>query len=148
MDYQKLKDEIAADEGYRTDIYLDHLGYPTVGIGHLILKTDHEYGKPVGTKITDARVTELFLSDIESSVKDAKKLFLNFDTCSDNVQRILVNMMFNLGYTRLSKFKKFKAAIESRNWKQAAIEGADSLWFKQVPNRARRLMDRLKNESN
>jgi GH24 family phage-related lysozyme (muramidase) len=145
MDYQKLKDEISADEGYRTDIYLDHLGYPTVGIGHLILKTDAEYGKPVGTKITDARVTELFLSDIESSIKDAKKLFVNFDTCSDDIQRILVNMVFNLGYTRFSKFKKFKAAIESRNWKQAAIEGADSLWYKQVPNRARRLMDRLKN---
>lgn len=145
MDYQKLKDEIAADEGYRTDIYLDHLGYPTVGIGHLILKTDAEHGKPVGTKITDARITELFLSDIESSVKDAKKLFVNFDTCSDDIQRILVNMMFNLGYTRFSKFKKFKAAIESRNWKQAAIEGTDSLWFKQVPNRARRLMERLQN---
>jgi lysozyme len=145
MDYQKLKDEIAADEGYRTDIYLDHLGYPTVGIGHLILKTDAEHGKPVGTKITDARVTELFLSDIESSVKDAKKLFANFETCSDEIQRILVNMMFNLGYTRFSKFKKFKAAIESRNWKQAAIEGTDSLWFKQVPNRARRLMERLQN---
>jgi GH24 family phage-related lysozyme (muramidase) len=145
MDYQKLKDEIAADEGYRTDIYLDHLGYPTVGIGHLILKTDAEYGKPVGTKITDARVTELFLSDIESSIKDAKKLFVNFDTCSDDIQRILVNMMFNLGYTRFSKFKKFKTAIESRNWYQASIEGTDSLWFKQVPNRARRLMERVKN---
>jgi GH24 family phage-related lysozyme (muramidase) len=145
MDYQKLKDEIAADEGYRTDIYLDHLGYPTVGIGHLILKTDAEYGKPVGTKVTDARVRELFLSDIEGSVKDAKKLFANFETCSDDIQRILVNMMFNLGYTRFSKFKKFKTAIESRNWKQAAIEGTDSLWFKQVPNRARRLMERLNN---
>lgn len=148
MNYQKLKEELGADEGYRTDIYLDHLGYPTVGIGHLILKTDAEYGKPVGTKITEARVTELFMKDIETSVSDAKKLFSNFDSCSDNVQRVLVNMMFNLGYTRFSKFKNFKAAIESKNWKQAAIEGADSLWFKQVPNRAKRLMDRLKNENN
>jgi GH24 family phage-related lysozyme (muramidase) len=145
MDYQKLKDEIAADEGYRTDIYLDHLGYPTVGIGHLILKTDAEYGKPVGSKITDARVTELFLSDIESSIKDSKKLFANFDSCPDGIQRVLVNMMFNLGYTRFSKFKKFKVAIEGRDWNRAAIEGTDSLWFKQVPNRARRLMERLKN---
>jgi GH24 family phage-related lysozyme (muramidase) len=145
MDYQKLKDEVAADEGYSNEIYLDHLGYPTVGIGHLILKTDAEYGKPVGTKVTDARVTELFLSDIEGSVKDTKKLFANFETCSEDIQRVLVNMMFNLGFTRFSKFKKFKAAIETRNWKQAAIEGTDSLWFKQVPNRARRLMERLSN---
>jgi len=145
MDYQKLKDELSVDEGYRNEIYLDHLGYPTIGIGHLILKSDPEYGKPVGTLVSGERITELFIADVENSIKDAKKLFSNFDTCSDDIQRVLVNMMFNLGYTRFSKFKKFKAAIEARNWKQAAIEGADSLWYKQVPNRARRLMERLKN---
>lgn len=145
MNYEILKKEIMDDEGVKYEIYLDHLGYPTVGIGHLIKPDDPEYGKPIGTKVTDKRVTELFIADAESAIKDCKKLFANFDTIPEDIQHVLVNMMFNLGYTRLSKFKNFKAALDVRNWKKASIEGRDSLWYKQVPNRAKRLMDRLEN---
>lgn len=146
MNYEKLKKEIIDDEGVKYEIYLDHLGYPTVGIGHLIKKDDLEYGKPIGTKVTEKRVSELFITDADSAIKDCKKLFFNFDTLPENIQHVLVNMMFNLGYTRFSKFKNFKAAIDVRNWKKASEEGRDSLWYKQVPNRAKRLMDRLQNE--
>lgn len=146
MNYKILKEEIMADEGVRYEIYLDHLGYPTVGIGHLIKKDDPEYGKPIGTKVTSERVGELFIADAESAIKDCKKLFSNFDTIPENIQHVLVNMMFNLGLSRFSKFKNFKAAIDVRDWKKASIEGKDSLWYKQVPNRAKRLMDRLQNE--
>ena len=145
MNYKILKEEIMADEGVKYEIYLDHLGYPTVGIGHLIKPNDQEYGKPIGTKVTSERVGELFIADAESAIKDCKKLFNNFDTIPEDIQHVLVNMMFNLGYTRFSKFKNFKAALDVRDWKKAAIEGQDSLWYRQVPNRARRLMERLKN---
>jgi len=53
--------------------------------------------------------------------------------------------MFNMGRTRLSKFKKFNAAILEGDWKTAAIEGRDSLWYRQVTNRAERLMTRMEN---
>lgn len=145
MNYKILKEEIMADEGVKYEIYLDHLGYPTVGIGHLIKKDDPEYGKPIGTKVTSERVTELFIADADSAIKDCKKLFSNFDTIPEDIQHVLVNMMFNLGLSRFSKFKNFKAAIDVRNWKKASIEGRDSLWYRQVPNRAKRLMDRLEN---
>lgn len=146
MNYETLKKEIMADEGYSNKIYLDHLGYPTVGIGHLIKKDDPEYGsKNLGKFVTDERVTELFTLDADMAVKDCKKLFPNFDTIPEDIQHVLINMMFNLGFTRFSKFKNFKAAIESKDWKKAAIEGQNSLWYNQVPNRARRLMERLKN---
>jgi GH24 family phage-related lysozyme (muramidase) len=146
MNYEILKKEIMADEGYSNKIYLDHLGYPTVGIGHLIKKDDPEYGpKNLGKFITDERITELFTIDADTAVKDCKKLFPNFDTIPEDIQHVLVNMMFNLGFTRFSKFKNFKAAIEKKDWKKAATEGQDSLWYNQVPNRARRLMERLRN---
>ena len=61
------------------------------------------------------------------------------------VQEILVNMMFNMGRTRLSKFKNFRAALEDQDWACAAVEGRDSLWYRQVTNRAERLMVRLEN---
>ena len=54
-------------------------------------------------------------------------------------------MMFNLGYTRLNQFNNWKAAIREENWKQAAVEGRDSKWYRQVTNRAERLMKRLEN---
>jgi hypothetical protein len=53
--------------------------------------------------------------------------------------------MFNMGRTRLSKFKNYNKAIIAEDWKQAAIEGRDSNWHKQVTNRAERLMVRMEN---
>jgi lysozyme len=55
----------------------------------------------------------------------------------------LTNMMFNLGPGNLAKFKKMNAALGEGDWEVAAIEGRDSLWYKQVTNRAERLMSRL-----
>jgi hypothetical protein len=52
-------------------------------------------------------------------------------------------MMFNLGRPRLSKFIKFRQALEAKDWVQASIEGRDSLWYHQVGERAERLMTRL-----
>ena len=63
----------------------------------------------------------------------------------DEVQQILVNMMFNMGRPRLSKFMKMNAALEGGLWKRAAAEGRDSLWYRQVRKRAERLMTRLEN---
>ena len=54
-------------------------------------------------------------------------------------------MMFNLGRTRLSKFKNMRTAIDNEDWTTAATEGRDSRWFRQVGNRAERLMERLEN---
>ena len=53
--------------------------------------------------------------------------------------------MFNMGLTRLSKFKKMKEAVDNRDWKEAAVQGRDSRWYNQVTNRAERLMKRLEN---
>ena len=54
-------------------------------------------------------------------------------------------MMFNMGRTRLTGFKKHVAALQCGDWKTAAVEGRDSKWYRQVTNRAERLMERLEN---
>ena len=56
MNQEKLYEEIKADEGEVLEIYKDHLGYETFGIGHLVTKTDPEHGKPVGTPVSSDRV--------------------------------------------------------------------------------------------
>ena len=145
MNIDKLKKEIEADEGVKHIIYLDHLGYPTVGCGHLIQPDDEEYGKEVGSTITEARCSTLFASDIDGVLADCGRLYATFSDLPEEAQRIIANMMFNMGLTRLSKFKKMKAAVEKGDFEEAANQMHDSKWRKQVPNRAERLINRMRN---
>ena len=52
MDRRELIKELIRDEGYKTEIYNDHLGNPTFGVGHLVLYSDPECGQPIGSSIT------------------------------------------------------------------------------------------------
>ena len=144
MDIEKLREEIEYDEGNVEKIYLDHLGLPTFGIGHLVIKTDAESGQDVGTSISEERVGECFEADVLSVIKDCNKLYENFDELPEEVQQIIANMMFNMGLTRLRKFKGMKRGVDSRNWNQAADEMVDSRWYRQVTNRANRLVKRMR----
>ena len=141
MNLVALQNEIANDEGIKYEIYRCSEGYPTGGIGHLITEWDEEYyGKPIGTKIPHQQVDEWFAKDIETTIKDCKLLFSQFDNLPDDIQHVLANMCFQLGRPRLSKFKNMIAAVEDLDWYKMADEMEDSRWFKQTPNRAKRLI--------
>tara|TARA_B100000073_G_C23677365_1_gene551119 strand:- start:629 stop:1075 length:447 start_codon:yes stop_codon:yes gene_type:complete len=145
MNRERVFEQLKIDEGVEYEIYLDHLGYPTFGVGHLITESDEEFGRAVGTPIDKERVRACFERDLDIAESECNTLYGegNFGNLPDRVQEILVNMMFNMGRPRLSKFKKMNAAILEGNWKEAAVEGRDSRWYKQVTNRAERLMKRL-----
>ena len=145
MNFEKLRDQLIYDEGIVYEIYEDHLGYATFGIGHLVKETDPEYGQPVGTKVAYQRVMDCFREDCDVAVRECAILYGEdyFEDFPGEVQEILVNMMFNLGRPRLGKFKKMMAALKKEDWKEAAVEGRDSRWHKQVTKRAERLMSRL-----
>ena len=144
MNKDKLREEIAEDEGCKYEIYLDHLGLPTCGIGHLITETDKEHGKPVGTVVEQDRVQNLFALDMAVTIDECKALYPDFDDLPEECQHIIANMMFNMGRPRLSKFKMMKAAVDARDFNVAADQMVDSKWYTQVPNRARRLVDRMR----
>jgi len=144
MDLVKLREQLEIDEGVKYDIYLDHLGYPTFGIGHLITEEDPEHGQPVGTEVSKERVEEAFEKDCEWVVRDCHKLYDNFDDLPEEVQQIVANMMFNLGYPRLSAFKGMKAGVDSQDWNEAADQMVDSRWYRQVGARAERLVERMR----
>ena len=141
----KLYEEIKADEGEVLEVYKDHLGYPTIGIGHLVRAEDEEHGKPTGTKITAERSRKLFDRDVQCAIEDCERLYGQWHNWPEEVQLILVNMAFNLGATRLAKFKNMHNMLSQHKWKEAAAEGRDSRWYRQVTNRAERLMTRLEN---
>ena len=145
MNIEQLREELKIDEGVKYEIYLDHLGLPTCGIGHLITDQDPEHGLEVGTKVDEERVNELFDQDVEVTTNECRLLYNNFDDLPEEVQRIIANMMFNMERPRLSRFHKMKQAVDSGLWSEAAIQMKNSRWYNQVTNRAQRLVDRMQN---
>jgi len=144
MNKDKLREELAEDEGCKFEVYLDHLGLPTFGIGHLVVQQDPEYGQAVGTPVDEERVRQVFSLDIASTLDECKVLYSDFDELPEECQLIIANMMFNMGRPRLSKFKGMKAGVDARDWNRAADEMVDSRWHDQVPNRAKRLVKRMR----
>jgi lysozyme len=105
----------------------------------LITEDDPEHGEPDGTEISEDRVNEVFESDVAKFVSEAKILFSDLDELPDVAQQVIVNMAFNMGRPRLSKFKNFIAGVNDRDWVRAAEEMMDSRWADQVGARATRL---------
>ena len=145
MNIEQLREELKIDEGVKYEVYLDHLGLPTCGIGHLIKDTDPEHGLPVGAEIPEERVNELFEEDLKITVDECKLIYNTFDDLPEEAQHIIANMMFNMGRPRLSRFHKMKQAVDNRDWQEASVQMKDSRWYKQVTNRAERLCERMRN---
>ena len=145
MDLIKLREQLEIDEGVKYEIYKDHLGYPTFGIGHLVTDTDPEFGCDVGTSVSEQRVEEAFEKDVQIVIKDCEILYPDFNELPEEVQQIVANMMFNLGRPRLSKFKGMKRGVDNQDWNSAADEMVDSRWYRQVGKRAERLVERMRN---
>ena len=143
MNLEQLQHELAIDEGCKLEIYLDHLGYKTVGIGHLITEDDELYGFEVGTTVSQEHVDDLFHEDIQRTVRDCELLYSDFNDLPEEAQLCIANMCFQLGRPRLSKFKKMKMAVDNRDWAEASRQMLDSRWAKQTPNRAMRLAHRI-----
>ena len=144
MDIEKLREQLEVDEGCVYEIYNDHLGYATFGIGHLVTESDPEQGQSLGTPVSSDRVAEAFESDIQSVLRDCNILYSDFHNLPEEAQQVIANMMFNLGRPRLSKFVGMKRGVDARDWNQAADEMVDSNWYRQVTNRADRLVERIR----
>ena len=143
MDKDELMKELIADEGFEYEIYLDHLDHPTFGVGHLITEKDEEYEQEVGTPVSEQRIRECLDNDMDIVCQELDMNEPWWRGLDDNRQRILANMCFNLGYPRLSRFKKFLYALHLQNFEEAALEMMDSKWATQVGDRAKRLRDRM-----
>ncbi|MEK9749543.1 MAG: glycoside hydrolase family protein [Pseudomonadales bacterium] len=141
---ERLRKDLEHDEGVRHEIYLDHLGLPTAGIGHLLVEGDPEYALDVGTPVSKERVDEWFAVDIKNCLEDCANIFMNWEELPDEAKCILANMAFNLGGTRLRKFSNMIDAIHREDFETAADEMHDSRWRRQVPQRAGRLITRMR----
>jgi lysozyme len=139
-----IKEDLIRHEGCVLEIYLDSEHLPTFGIGHLVIESDIESSWPVGTPVTKDRVDEVFEADFNTAYSDACAVFLNLESNPDNVIRVCVNMAFNLGRNRLSKFKRMIEAVNAGFYNQAADEMVDSKWYGQTGRRSKELVELMR----
>ena len=149
MDRQRLMDEIKRHEGEVLEIYEDSLGYLTFGVGHLIKDSDDEHGLPVGTPVSQERVDDVYDYDFDKHLDETIHLFESkggedFYALPENIQHVLVNMTFNLGGTRFSKFNNMWKGVVSCDWEKVAVEMEDSRWFRQVGRRSVELQEMVR----
>ena len=87
MNREAVFEQLKIDEGVVYEIYKDHLGYPTFGVGHLVLKSDPEFGKADGTPVSEERVRECFERDLDTSISECVALYkAQFNTWPGTVQ--------------------------------------------------------------
>ena len=129
MDINALKDQLIRDEGLQLKPYLDTAGKWTIGAGRNL--TDNG----ISSSEADAMLT----NDILSHMRDMDQAIPWWAVLSQSRQLVMASMCFNMGITRLLTFKKFLAAAQAGNYKQAAVEMLNSKWAVQVGDRAKRL---------
>ena len=142
--FEKIKEDLIPHEGYVGEIYLCSENIPTFGIGHMVTESDMEYTWPVGTPVEDERILQVFHEDCMIAVADAETLVDNLYSHPDDVIRVLVNMAFNIGRPRLSRFKKMLAAVNEGKYLRASQEMIDSKWFHQVGRRSVELTEMMR----
>ncbi len=141
MNLDSLKKQLIEDEGVRLKVYKDSLGYPTVGVGHFVRPADMLH---VGDTITQEQCGIFFDYDLARTVVACKRELDGWEQFPGEVQEILANMAYNLGVTGLLKFKRTLSLIRSQAYHEAADALVASLWYRQVGNRAKRLVARLR----
>ena len=126
-----LKNKIKKNEGFRSKPYLDSLGHPTIGYGHLITKKEK---KIFQAKFSKKFLSELFDKDFSKALMAYKNNF-NYKKHSKNTKEVLIEMIFQLGIKKQKKFIKMNKHLQNNNMFLAALEMKNSLWYKQTPKR-------------
>ncbi len=153
-----LKDFVVLGEGCRKSVYRDSLGIPTIGIGcNLNVTSNQDLIRSMGIdpqqliagseSLSDEQINRIFSCQINDCKKNVLRLFGNFENLSPLRQIVLLDMIFNLGYQRLSKFKNLRQAVSEQNFSRAAKEMKNSRWFQQVKNRGQRNVYIMENDT-
>ena len=142
MNMDRLLESVKKHEGYRNKVYLDTLGKRTVGVGHLCVEDFWEDDKEYDEKF----LMTILEHDLQTAIKGAKELLEEHD-CADideQAEEILIEMVFQLGKTGVSKFRKMGDALSEKNDLAASYEMVDSRCSKQTPNRAKAMAKTMK----
>ena len=136
---------LKAREGFRTDVYEDTRGYPTVGHGH---RLPDEYLQRIGeTPFTTDQLNSMFYEDMESAEaaakRNAKSYGVKWDDLGRREKTALTSMAFQLGEEGQKGFENMWTKLAAGDKEGAALEALDSDWATQTPQRAKDVYDSL-----
>lgn len=130
----QLRQDLVRDEGLRLKVYKDSLGVNTVGCGRNL----DDLG------ITETEAMMLLDNDLDRVDAELDKQLPWWRNLPENVQRGLANACFNVGWPRLSQFKRMLDALRINDFDTAANEALSSQWAKQVGQRAVRIAELIR----
>jgi lysozyme len=128
--------DLINDEGLKLKLYRDTVGKMTVGVGRNI----EDRG------ISEDEALYMLGNDISIVLRDLDAVIPEWRALDEPRARALANMCFQLGRVRFCQFTKMLDAIRKHDFAEAGREARDSLWYKQVPNRADRVIKLLEGE--
>jgi lysozyme len=139
---QTLIAELRRDEGVRYVVYKDTKGIDTVGVGHNLQAKP----LPAGWKypLNDVQVNSLLDDDLEDVFHDLDRNLPWWRDLNDVRQRVIANLCFNMGITRLLGFVRALTAARQGKYGASADELLNSTWAGQVKGRATRLADMMR----
>lgn len=131
--YEKVKAQLERDEGRKNHLYHDTLNVPTIGIGRNLRRG-----------LSDDEVDYLFNNDYQDHLAEMLEAFPWAEKLDEARKGALLNMAFNLGIAKLSKFERLLGALERGEWEAAATFALQSLWASQVKGRAVRIAEQFR----
>lgn len=134
MDRNRLIDQLRIHEGVEKTVYNDSEGIPTIGVGRNL----RDRG------LSDDEIDYLLSNDIDIVVDELDKVMPWWKDLDEVRQRVLCDLVFNLGMPRFSGFKKSISYMKQQMWDQAANELLDSKWARQVGRRAQTLSEMMR----
>jgi lysozyme len=137
----KIKEIIKKHEGFRDQVYVDTLGYRTIGYGHKVLDTDPFKD---GEVYPQEMLEKVFDEDFAKAKEGADRLLDHLDPPEDAVN-VVISMVFQLGEAGVSKFKNMFVALENEDYVEAASQMLDSRWHMQTPARCQELANIMRN---
>ena len=138
--YEQLKNRIKAHEGFVAKVYLDSLGKATIGYGHLLTEEDDFVEGVIYDKDI---LEELFDKDFNKAVQGAEELLEDY-IVAPLAKEVIIEMVFQLGKTGVSKFKNMFAALKEYDYTRAAAEMLNSTWYRQTPSRCEELSNLMR----
>jgi lysozyme len=142
MNMDRLLESVKKHEGYRNKVYLDTLGKRTVGVGHLCVEDWWDDNVEYEEKF----LMDILQKDLQESIRGAREL-MEEHGCKDideKAEELLIEMVFQLGRTGVSKFRNMWKCLSELNYVGASFEMLDSKWAKQTPNRAKAMAEQMK----
>jgi lysozyme len=157
LDFNKLYNQLDKHVGKRAKVDLDTQRIKTIGIGFNLERAGAQkqiwalslnYHEILFSKkeLSESEIQALFKADADESVKASRKNAAKFDEIPEAKQRVVIDMVFNLGLAGFSKFQKLVAALKKRDWMEAAYQMDRSAWYGQVGIRAKTLVKTMRND--